>query len=289
MIYAQPEASFEATLAGAPTGLTGTLGVRLLDNGGGTTLARQTSGVAEFPAGSGFYAVTLTAPSEPGQYSVFWDNGSVGPTTTSAEDLVVSRTLAPPSVPGPGEFALVSLEQARNFLQGRGTDQEDEIIEILIRGVTRSFAAVTNREFGPTDAQERVFAHPGGRLFDLAPYDLRAVSKIETGVEGTHPAAVVLPNFALRPKPSPDGVYQWIKFAANPGECEIAVTGDWGFATVPDDITHWALTTIAIWIKREVQVFERTLNLDSTFLERPQALPNAVRAGLAPWCRVSLP
>jgi hypothetical protein len=187
------------------------------------------------------------------------------------------------------EFVLVSVDQARSFLQGRGSDQEDEVLEILIRGVTRTFAAVTNREFGPTAAQERVFAHPGGRLFDLAPYDLRNVAKLETGVDGTHPSVVVLPNYALRPKPARDAVYQWIKFATDPGECEIAVTADWGFASVPDDITHWALTTIAIWIKREVQVFERTFNLDSTYLERPQALPSAVKAGLAPWCRVSLP
>lgn len=184
---------------------------------------------------------------------------------------------------------LVSVDTAKEFLQSEGRDQEDEIIEILIAGVTATFAAVTSREFEPTEGQERVFAHPGGRLFDLAPYDLRKVTKIETGVEGEHPAAVVLPNFALRPKPSPYGVYQWIRFAAAVAECEVAVTGDWGFAAVPDDIVHWALTTIAIWIKREVQVFERTFDLDSTFLERPLALPSAVRAGLAPYCRVSLP
>jgi hypothetical protein len=46
MIYALPGASFEATLTGAPTGLTGTIGVRILDNAGGTSLARQTTGIS---------------------------------------------------------------------------------------------------------------------------------------------------------------------------------------------------------------------------------------------------
>lgn len=90
MIYITPGNTFEATLSGAPTGLTGTLGVRILNNAGGTTLARTTAGIAEFPAGSGFYTVTLTAPTTTGQYSIFWDTGSVGPTTTASEDLVVT-------------------------------------------------------------------------------------------------------------------------------------------------------------------------------------------------------
>jgi hypothetical protein len=78
VIYAAPGASFEATLTGAPTGLAGTLGVRILDNAGGTTTARATAGIAEFPAGSGFYTVTLTAPTTAGQYSVFWDTDRSG-------------------------------------------------------------------------------------------------------------------------------------------------------------------------------------------------------------------
>jgi hypothetical protein len=92
MIYVVPGDNFEATLSGAPTGLTGTLGVRILDNAGGTTLARQTSGISEFPAGSGFYAVTLAAPTDTGQYTVMWDTGTVSPSTTFTDDLVVSGT-----------------------------------------------------------------------------------------------------------------------------------------------------------------------------------------------------
>lgn len=86
--------SFEATLAGAPTGLTGTLGIQILDNTGNVTTPRQSAGIAENPVGSGFYAVTLTAPPSAGQYSLFWDTGAVGPSTTASEELVVSRPIA---------------------------------------------------------------------------------------------------------------------------------------------------------------------------------------------------
>ena len=61
MITVQPSTSFEA-VAQFDTGLTGTLGVRITDNAGATTLARTTAGITEYPAGSGIYAVTLTSP-----------------------------------------------------------------------------------------------------------------------------------------------------------------------------------------------------------------------------------
>lgn len=90
MIYAAPGASFEARVEGFATGLTGTVGVRLLDNVGGTTTARVTAGIIENPASSGSYVVTMTAPAGSGQYAVFWDTGTVSPTTTASEDLTVT-------------------------------------------------------------------------------------------------------------------------------------------------------------------------------------------------------
>lgn len=98
-IEALPGATFEATLSNAPSGLVGTVGVRILDNVGGTTLPRTTLGITENPAGSGFYYVTLVAPTVVGQYTVFWDNGVVSPTTTSEDSLLVAYSLnAGPSV-----------------------------------------------------------------------------------------------------------------------------------------------------------------------------------------------
>jgi hypothetical protein len=101
-IYALPGATFEAALDGAPTGLTGTLGVRILDTPAGTSiLARTTAGIVEQPAGSGLYAVALTAPSTAGTYSVVWDTGGGSP-TYAREDLVVTVTIpAPVATSGP--------------------------------------------------------------------------------------------------------------------------------------------------------------------------------------------
>jgi hypothetical protein len=91
-IYAQKGASFEATAQGFNTGLDGTLGVRIIDNVGGTTLARTTAGISELTPGSGLYGVTLVAPQIVGEYTVVWDDGTAGPEHTAAESLTVQST-----------------------------------------------------------------------------------------------------------------------------------------------------------------------------------------------------
>jgi hypothetical protein len=91
-IYAQKGTGFEATVQGFNSGLVGTLGVRVIDNVGGTTTPRQTTGISELIAGSGLYGVTLIAPQVPGEYSVVWDDGQPGPNHTASESLTVTTT-----------------------------------------------------------------------------------------------------------------------------------------------------------------------------------------------------
>jgi len=91
-LYIQVNSRFEATATGFATGLVGTLGVRILDNQGGTTIARTVSGIIELAPGSGSYAATLSAPAIPGDYTVYWDDGQVGPQHSAAEDLIVTTT-----------------------------------------------------------------------------------------------------------------------------------------------------------------------------------------------------
>jgi hypothetical protein len=100
VIYAQATHTFEALVEGLPTGLTGTLGVRIVDPPAGTTVAaRTTAGIVEQVAGSGVYGVVLTAPGV-GEYAVVWDTGGGTPVFAS-EELLVSA--GPPSVaPNPG-------------------------------------------------------------------------------------------------------------------------------------------------------------------------------------------
>ncbi len=80
---------FEADADGAPTGLTGTMGLRILQ-GTSTIVARTTAGITEYPAGSGRYVKNPVAPAAAGRYQLMWDTGTVSPATTSYEDLIVT-------------------------------------------------------------------------------------------------------------------------------------------------------------------------------------------------------
>lgn len=94
MIYARPGGTFEATLDGAPTGLTGTLLVSIIDTPTGTVVtAETTAGIVEAPAGSKLYSVTLTAPEAVGQYSVVWRNPVPDPDVYAREELFVSGVI----------------------------------------------------------------------------------------------------------------------------------------------------------------------------------------------------
>jgi hypothetical protein len=96
---AGPGDTFEEVVGNQPTGLTGTIGVRIVDNAGSTVSPRRTAGIAETPAASGIYVVVLTAPTGAGQYSIIWDTdpaGVISPTNSVIHALtVVAVAIAP--------------------------------------------------------------------------------------------------------------------------------------------------------------------------------------------------
>lgn len=97
MIYAGTYSTVYASTDNFATGLTGTLGVRIIDSTGASLVARRTTGIVELVAGSGFYVATidlttLSSAPAPGHYFVFWDNGSVSPGNNAAEDLLLHKT-----------------------------------------------------------------------------------------------------------------------------------------------------------------------------------------------------
>ena len=118
MIFAAPGATFYPELDAAPTGLMGTLGVRILRNIDNVeVLPRTTLGITEAPAGSGHYTAVLIAPVDPGEYSVFWDTGTVTPQTTASEDLTV--TLVPDATDvTPTVAEVAALLHARTTVRG---------------------------------------------------------------------------------------------------------------------------------------------------------------------------
>jgi hypothetical protein len=123
VIFAKPSTSFESTATGFVTGLTGTIGVRVTDGVGGTTIARTTSGIVETPGGSGIYVATLTAPANVGQYQVTWDDGG-SPATWAAEELTITSTGTQTVTPSTGVG--LTFAQLLTEFYARGFDYLDD-------------------------------------------------------------------------------------------------------------------------------------------------------------------
>src|SRR5690348_1544953 len=143
-IYSRPSVPFDASVTGAPSGLT-TMGARIIDiPSGDTVVARAVA--SEVLAGSGTYAVTLTSPVTPGDYLVFWDDGTVSPDHTAADTLHVTATGAPP--PPVAVPYLIDLDQYKSLLGIQAGDtRKDAQVTALLPAVSRAVRNYTGRNF----------------------------------------------------------------------------------------------------------------------------------------------
>lgn len=145
-------AEFETSIDWGETGLAGTLRVSLLDGDGGTTIAATTSGIAEFPAASGRYEVTLTAPETQGQFFVFWDDGAVGDGHSApGDDILVVGVLVPGEVVGD---AYATLDQLFRILKitEPSEEQEEAGTRVLVAAAGEIDAEIDRED--PDDALE---------------------------------------------------------------------------------------------------------------------------------------
>lgn len=100
MIEVTPGASFEAVLESGASGLVGDIGLLIIDNVGGISVAFSTADIIETPGASGVYAAVRTAPVVGGQFTIVWQLDSTGQ-TYGAEDLVVTGAAIPTPTPQP--------------------------------------------------------------------------------------------------------------------------------------------------------------------------------------------
>jgi len=273
MIYAQPSSTYEAVVQGFDTGLAGTVGVRLIDNQGATTVARTTTGITESIAGSGIYTATLTAPATAGQYTIVWDDGSVAPAHVATEDLTV--TYEPPASPAPAGGDLTTRDAVKARM-GTGDSHRDDEIDVAISDASALIMAYCGREFAPAtdDATRRValriadYVYPVRegvtiRFKDLLGYpaDIRVADSIvlNAGTDSEQ-TLVADEDYLLVPQATSTGVYggielsPYLSFWNTAGWGEYAyldVTGDWGFATVPTVVASACIDTVRAWLERD--------------------------------------
>lgn len=172
----QPGASFEA-VAKFPTGLVGDLGVRILDNQGATSVARVTAGIAEYPVGSGIYAITLTAPATGGQYTLAWDDGS---DHWAVENLNVGAAAA---TIGSGTL-YVTRDDMKEILRIQvGQSYADLAIDIAVQSASDLINAYKGTTYYPTD-ETRVYTPQSPRDGSLFINDLVDVTEVTVDTQG---------------------------------------------------------------------------------------------------------
>ncbi len=142
MIEARPGTTLEVTTEAGVyvTGLAGTLTVQITDNQGAITLDPTTDGIVESPAGSTIYAGTVTAPDDPGQYSIVWYDGS----NYANEDLFVNDRFDVPVGGVGGAYATV--EELAALLKVNAVTREDQLQRVLATA-----AAEIDAELGRDD------------------------------------------------------------------------------------------------------------------------------------------
>lgn len=247
-VYAQPGATFEANVGGATTGQVGTIGVRISNLATDTDfLARTVAGIQEYPASSGLYSKSMTAPPTTGTYSIIWDLAGV----YVAEDLIVTFTAASPGGSGP---VYLTLAQLKATLTMTGTTFADPDITIAIGAASRAIDSTTGRRFWlDADATKiRYYTPRSYRLLqidDLVSMTSVAIDRSGTGTYSeawTSGTDYVLEPFNA-PQDFPARPYETLRVRMLSGrwlptyiEQSVKVTGQFGWASVPDDVTQAA-------------------------------------------------
>lgn len=203
---------------------------------------------------------------------------------------------------------LCAIDDVRAYRQKPDSDtDQDGVVAQLITAASRAINTYCGIDITPiaTLAETHVFVYRGGGTLSLAAGRkvAQSVTSVVMDSDTASPSALSSGDWQLRPKPARDGVYRWIRIPGagtaafgphKPGERgtaerEASVTGLFGYPEIPADVRHWAVVTVCEWLDRDVSSFSRTFSLDEARLERPEALPSAVRAGLAHYRQVSAP
>lgn len=193
---------------------------------------------------------------------------------------------------------LTTVDSVRQFMQFRDADTEqDPIIPSLVTAASRAIMRDCQREFktGVADGTAREFEYKGDGFLDLGPFDLRALADpgVEVDSDGDSPTTITTDQYRLYPFPNAEGVFTALRLDVSwQGSFNrwpvrrVRVTGDWGWPSVPDEVETACIITVATWLRRDVSAFSTTFSIPEDRLERPEAIPSAARALLAPFRRM---
>ena len=194
---------------------------------------------------------------------------------------------------------LTTTSNVRAFLQKpTGDTAQDSIIGTLISRASLAIMRYTEREFitsasGSTAREFEVELLRDG-FMSLAPYDAQAgtITLVELDTDLSTSRTLSADEYRTWPIPAKDGVVSALRLIPISfggfhrfRHRRVKVTATWGWTSVPADVEHAAIITVATWLKRDISAFSTTFKLDEGVTERPEILPSAVRALLAHYRR----
>lgn len=189
---------------------------------------------------------------------------------------------------------LCSVEDVRQLLDvARENTTQDDLISVEIARASKLIEKVAQREFAPRGTLTRTFRMEDGYL-DLNPRDLQSATLVTIAAPGGTPDTLTADDgYVLGPEGGSDeGTFFAIELGSSHrrltsafGFARVAITGAWGMAAVPKDVENACAQTVALWLRRDVQAFTSTYNVDEGRLERPEALPSQVAAVVGNYTR----
>lgn len=274
-IIAAPGATIRASTQWSVSGLVGTIRVRVRNTATSVdVLAASTSGIVEDPAGSGVYVATLVTPviatGTSAAYSIEFDDGVIAPGHVSVEELVVTSSAA--SVGTPSGYDLLTLADAKSWLRiPVTTSRYDTLLGALITSASKRAESHTGHRFERETQATHTFRYDGSALLDLAPYDLDPAGAIAISVDTDFaPYTLQSAMYRYEPRSLPFGIATHVDLAAytparssvnfwgggavNAFGRQVAVTGNWGWPSIPADLAQGALLLVASWWSNPRQV-----------------------------------
>lgn len=264
-----PSAWFEAVIDVGETGLVGTIGLRVNDNLGATTVAFDATHIVEIATGV-YAANTRTAPGTAGQYTLIWTRGAGGE-VLGIEDLLVTSEVTAVTI-GSGHL-YVTREDLKTMLSLKNESFADAAIDVAVEAASRAIDGYKRARYYPT-SETRVYTPWSRRDQALKIDDVVSVTAVNVDTDG-------------------DLVYDtsWVEgtdFVLDPANAELEGRPKTSILLLPKAGRHFPVTARAIkvegsfgWAEAPGLVVEAAILLAHRFLTRSRSAPLGILVSTA--------
>lgn len=179
--------------------------------------------------------------------------------------------------------ALTTLTDVKELLSRTDTVHDSALTKMIAEASVMLENAL-GRSFTPEDGVTKAVSYHGQGWVNVAPHDLRAVTAVTYDSDGDSPVVLAEGDWRLRGQTG-NGTFRDLFLPGYTGSrvslsdsVMVEITGDWGFAEVPEDVERGVKVTVKTWL-REGAVL--SADGDIVRFERVGRVPQDVLDGLS--------